>query len=118
MPRNLLESVKSVILRNVIKSSFLTSKIENMTNAHEQRLNEITAQEKKLADEKAKLLAASRTADLDTVKSLIKLHGFSPTELRSVLKAKRKRKTVGNTARKIPATPRKVTAKAKKSTSK
>jgi hypothetical protein len=94
----------------VIKSSFLTSKVENMANAHEQRLNEITAQEKKLADEKAKLLAATRTADLETVKSLIKLHGFSPTELRSVLKAKRKRKAGGNASRKTPATPRKSTA--------
>ena len=88
-----------------------------MANAHEQRLNEITAQEKKLADEKAKLLAASRTADLDTVKSLIKLHGFSPTELRSVLKAKRKRKPGGNKVQKTPTTPRKNTAakKVKKS---
>jgi hypothetical protein len=81
-----------------------------MVNAHEQRLNEITAQEKELADEKAKLLAATRTADLETVKSLIKLHGFSPTELRSVLKAKRKRKAGGNASRKTPATPRKSTA--------
>ena len=89
-----------------------------MANTHEQRLEEITLLEKKLAEEKAKLLAASRDADLETVKSLIKLHGFSPTELRGVLKAKRKRKAGDNTARKTPAPPRKVTAKAKKATGK
>ena len=76
----------------------------------------------KAADEATKkvdeLKKLSRNADLDIVKSLIKTHGFSPTELRGVLKAKRKRKAGGNTARKTPAPPRKVTAKAKKATGK
>ena len=70
----------------------------------QKRLNEIAAQEKALADEKAKLLAASKEADLETVKRLIKAHDFSPTDLRSVLKAKRKRS-------KTPAAAKKPTAK-------
>lgn len=41
------------------------------------RLSEIEAQEKALADEKAKLLAASKDADLETVKRLCKQHGFT-----------------------------------------
>jgi len=61
----------------------------------------------KKVDELKKL---SRNADLDIVKSLIKTHGFGPTDLRGVLKAKRKRRAVGSTAKKTPATPRKVTA--------
>ena len=40
----------------------------------QQRLNEIAEQEKKLADEKAKLLEASKDADLETVKKLYKKH--------------------------------------------
>lgn len=44
----------------------------------------------------------SRDADLETVKSLIKTHGFGPTDLRGVLKSKRKRAT-GTTAAKKPA---------------
>lgn len=65
----------------------------------------------KAADEAIKkvdeLKKLSRNADLDIVKSLIKTHGFGPTDLRGVLKAKRKRKAGGNTARKTPSTPRK-----------
>ena len=41
-------------------------------NTPQQRLEEIAAQEKALADEKAKLLAASKDADLETVKRLCK----------------------------------------------
>jgi hypothetical protein len=59
----------------------------------QKRLIEIEAQEKALAEEKAKLLAANKEADLETVKRLIKMHDFSPTDLRGVLKAKRKRTT-------------------------
>ena len=58
----------------------------------------------------------SRDADLETVKALIKTHGFGPTDLRGVLKAKRKRSTTKTTttaAKKTTATPRKSTAKKK-----
>ena len=43
----------------------------------------------------------SRDADLQTVKDLIKTHGFGPTDLRGVLKSKRKR--VSTSAAKKPA---------------
>ena len=58
----------------------------------------------------------SRDADLETVKALIKTHGFGPTDLRGVLKAKRKRsttKTSSTAAKKTTGTPRKSTAKKK-----
>jgi len=48
----------------------------------QQRLSEIEAQEKALADVKKKLLEASKDADLETVKKLCKQHGFSVTQLR------------------------------------
>ena len=41
-------------------------------STQQQRLDEIAAQEKALADEKAKLLAASKDADLEMVKKLCK----------------------------------------------
>ena len=44
-----------------------------MSNAT-QRLTEIEAQEKALADEKAKLLKASKKDDLELVKKLCKQH--------------------------------------------
>lgn len=50
----------------------------------------------------------SRNADLETVKALIKTHGFGPTDLRGVLKAKRKR--ASTSATKKPAA-KKVTTK-------
>jgi hypothetical protein len=56
--------------------------------------------------------------DLETIKLLIKFHIFSPTDLRGAHKAKRKPKAGGNAVKKTPATPRKSTAKAKKSTAK
>ena len=59
----------------------------------QQRLEEIAAQEKALADEKAKLLAASKDADLETVKKLCKQHGFTATNLRGCLAVKGKKKT-------------------------
>jgi len=52
----------------------------------------------------------TREADLETVKTLIKTHEFSPTDLRGVLKAKRKRTTgakATGTPRKSPATKKK-----------
>jgi DNA-binding protein H-NS len=58
----------------------------------QQRLEEIAAQEKQLADEKAKLLAASKDADLETVKKLCKQHGFTATQLRGCLATKGKKK--------------------------
>ncbi len=61
-----------------------------MATANEQ----LAAAVKAAADANAKveeLKKKSRDADLETVKSLIKTHGFGPTDLRGVLKAKRKR---------------------------
>jgi hypothetical protein len=63
-----------------------------------QRLTEIEAQEKALADEKAKLLAASKDADLEMVKKLCKQHGFTATQLRGSLKVKGKAKAKGEKA--------------------
>jgi RNA-binding protein YhbY len=56
------------------------------------RLDEIEVQEKALADEKVKLLAASKDADLEIVKKLCKQHGFTATQLRGFLKVKGKAK--------------------------
>jgi hypothetical protein len=64
----------------------------------QQRLNEIAEQEKKLADEKAKLLEASKDADLEMVKKLCKQHGFTATQLRGSLKIKGKAKAKGEKA--------------------
>jgi transposase-like protein len=69
----------------------------------QQRLEEIAAQEQALADEKKKLLDASKDADLETVKQLCKQHGFTATQLRSVLKKKGKSKATGDAAAKKPA---------------
>jgi DNA-binding protein H-NS len=69
----------------------------------QQRLEEIAAQEKALADEKAKLLAASKDADLETVKKLCKQHGFTATQLRGSLKAKGSKKTAAATEKKPAA---------------
>jgi hypothetical protein len=68
-----------------------------MSNA-QQRLNEIAEQEKKLADEKSKLLEASKDADLEMVKKLCKQHGFTATQLRGSLKVKGKAKAKGEKA--------------------
>jgi DNA-binding protein H-NS len=81
-----------------------------------QRLEEIAAQEKQLAEEKAKLLAASKDADLETVKKLCKQHGFTATQLRSSLKTKGKGKATAAETEKKPAakkTAAKKTTKAK-----
>jgi hypothetical protein len=64
----------------------------------QQRLEEIAAQELALADEKKKLLEASKDADLDIVKKLCKQHGFTATQLRGSLKAKGKVKATGDKA--------------------
>ena len=69
----------------------------------QQRLEEIAAQEKKLADEKAKLLAESKDADLETVKKLCKQHGFTATQLRGSLKAKGSKKPASGVVKKPAA---------------
>ena len=83
----------------------------------QQRLEEIAKQKKALADEEAQLLAASKDADLETVKKLCKQHGFTATQLRSSLKTKGKGKaTAEGAASKKPAakkTAAKKTTKAK-----
>ena len=81
-----------------------------MTNTT-QRLNEIETQEKALADEKAKLLAASKDADLEMVKKLCKQHGFTATQLRSSLKSKGKTKAKGEKATAKKTTAKKAPAK-------
>ncbi len=65
----------------------------------QQRLEEIAAQRKALADEEAKLLAASKDADLELVKKLCKQHGFTATQLRSSLATKGRKKTTATTTR-------------------
>ena len=84
-----------------------------MTTANDQ----LAAAIKAAAEATAKveeLKKQSRDADLETVKALIKTHGFGPTDLRGVLKAKRKRTTSTTAAKKTTGTPRKSTAAKKK----
>jgi len=76
-----------------------------------QRINEIEAQEKSLAEEKAKLLAESKDADLETVKKLCKQHGFTATQLRGSLKSKGKPKATGEKAAVKKAPAKKTAAK-------
>ena len=85
-----------------------------MANA-QQRLKEIAAQEQALADEKKKLLDASKEEDLKTVRELCKQHGFTATQLRGALATKGKRKPKSDTAAKKPAAKKPA---AKKSTAK
>jgi hypothetical protein len=72
-----------------------------------QRLNEIEAQEKALADEKKKLLAETKKDDLETVKKLCKKHRFTATQLRGFLKVKGKDEPVKKTRK--PRTPKAAT---------
>jgi len=76
----------------------------------QQRLEYIAAQEKALADEKAKLLAASKDADLEMVRKLCKQHGFTATNLRGSLATKGKKKATGDAAS-TKSTTRKTIAK-------
>ena len=69
----------------------------------QQRLEEIAKEKKALADEEAKLLAASKDADLELVKKLCKQHGFTATQLRGSLKAKGSKKTAAATEKKPAA---------------
>ncbi len=70
-------------------------------------VNEQLAQAIKAAEDAAKkveeLKKQTRDADLETVKTLIKTHGFGPTDLRGVLKAKRKRSKTAPVAKKPAA---------------
>jgi transposase-like protein len=79
----------------------------------QQRLEEIAKQELALADEKAKLLAASKDADLETVKRLCKQHGFTATQLRGSLRSKGKTKAKGDGASKKPAAKKAAAKKTK-----
>ena len=79
----------------------------------QQRLEEIAEQEKKLAEEKAKLLAASKDADLETVKRLCKQHGFTATQLRGSLRSKGKTKAKVDGATKKPAAKKAAAKKTK-----
>jgi len=81
----------------------------------QQRLNEIEAQEKVLADEKAKLLAESKVADLELVKKLCKQHGFNATQLRGSLATKGRKKKNGDVATTKPAAKKVPAKKAAKS---
>lgn len=76
----------------------------------QQRLKEIAAQEQALADEKKKLLDASKEEDLKTVRELCKQHGFTATNLRGCLATKGKKKTAAEGAAKKP-TAKKAPAK-------
>ena len=77
----------------------------------QQRLEEIAAQEKALADEKKKLLEASKDADLELVKKLCKQHGFTATNLRGCLAVKGKKKTAADATEKKPAAKKAAAAK-------
>ena len=81
------------------------SRIEEETEmaTSQQRIAEIEKQELTLAEEKKKLLEASKAEDLETVKKLCKLHGFTATQLRSSLKKKGKARATGDADAKKPA---------------
>ncbi len=85
-----------------------------MTN-QQQRLEEIAAQEKQLAEEKAKLLKESRDADLELVKKLCKQHGFTATNVRGCLATKGKKKAAADGAAKKPAAKKAAVKKTAKS---
>lgn len=84
-----------------------------MATVNEQLAQAIKAQEEATAKVE-ELKKATKAADLATVRELIKLHGFGPTDLRSVIKAKRKRSSGTTTARKTTGSTRKSTAAKKK----
>lgn len=80
----------------------------------QKRLSEIEAQEKALADEKKKLLDASKDADLELVKKLCKQHGFTATQLRGSLRSKGKGKAAADGTAKKPAAKKPATKKTAK----
>jgi hypothetical protein len=72
----------------------------------QQRIAEIEKQELTLAEEKKKLLEASKAEDLETVKKLCKLHGFTATQLRGSLATKgSKKKTATGVAKAVAKKP-------------
>ncbi len=81
-----------------------------MASANEQLAAALKAAEEANARVE-QLKKATKAEDLATVKRLIKLHGFGPTDLRNVIKAKRKSKSEGeaSTSAKKQARPRKST---------
>jgi len=83
-----------------------------MTTA-QSRLSEIEAQERKLAEEKAKLLSESKDADLELVRKLCKQHGFTATQLRGCLAGKGKRKPAADGAVKKASAKKAVAKKTK-----
>ena len=77
----------------------------------QQRLKEIAAQEQALAEEKAKLLAESKDADLKTVRDLCKQHGFTATQLRGCLVGRGRKKKEEDASTDEKPVAKKVTAK-------
>jgi len=78
-------------------------------------VDELDAAIKELQTQREAALAASKEADLETVKRLCKQHGFTATQLRSSLKTRAKNKKADEeTAATKPATTKKPTAAKKK----
>lgn len=78
----------------------------------QKRLVEIEEQEKQLAEEKAKLLAASKDADLALVRKLCRQHGFTATQLRGYLRGKGSGKKAAADGEKQPAAKKAAAKKA------
>jgi len=88
----------------------LKEKTEMATS--QQRIAEIEKQEQTLAEEKKKLLEASKAEDLEAVKKLCKLHGFTATQLRGCLATKGNKKKTAAIAK--PAAKKTLAKKAAK----
>ena len=78
-------------------------------------VDELDAEIKALQEQREAALAASKEADLETVKRLCKQHGFTATQLRSSLKTRaRNKKADDETAATKPTTTKKPVAAKKK----
>jgi len=78
-------------------------------------VDELDAAIKELQTQREAALAASKEADLETVKRLCKQHGFTATQLRSSLKTRaRNKKADDETAATKPTTTKKPAAAKKK----
>ena len=77
-------------------------------------VDELDAAIKELQTQREAALAASKEADLETVKRLCKQHGFTATQLRSSLKTRAKNKKADDEAAAIKPTTTKKSAAAKK----
>lgn len=64
-----------------------------------EELRKAIEDQKKLDEKIEALRKETREADLETVKELVKLHGFTQTDLRTVLKTKGATKTVRKSTR-------------------